>query len=353
MTAFQAVDSGSIPGARIMIQNSQNLHSHTYLSDGKMTHGETLDIAAANGCSVVAFTDHDILPDEKVLNELESLRGHKTKWVIGIELSTNIGHVIGLFVDPHNEALLAHTKKMRSERIKKASAMTEALSRLGFKISAEEVLARAAEGNVAKPHVVEALMSHPENISLLETYIEKLRLASETDQELKKDYLEAKEMSEKRGIGMFVYPIFLRSHAFVPGVHVDYEIEPNLEDGVGLIRDADGVAILAHWHTVKKNLPLEHLGKLLIEKRLDGVETLWGLNAYGTSGEEEMRADNTAVGELARRLDGLSSVALDAHTKSDYESLGQSDFFAKQTLGAVQKIIARSGVSTKFSSLGV
>ena len=220
MTVFQAVDSGSIPGARIMIQNSQNLHSHTYFSDGKMTRRETLDVAAENGCYVVAFTDHDILPDEKVLSELESLRGHKTKWVIGIELSTSIGHVIGLFVDPHNEALLAHTQKMKSERIKKASAMADALAQLGFRISTEEVLARAAEGNVAKPHVVEALMSHPENISLLETYIEKLRLAAETDQELKKDYLEAKEMSEKRGIGMFVYPIFLRSHAFVPGVHV-------------------------------------------------------------------------------------------------------------------------------------
>ncbi|HEY4493357.1 MAG TPA: hypothetical protein VJB98_01955 [Candidatus Paceibacterota bacterium] len=321
-----------------MIENSQNLHSHTYLSDGKMTHRETLDIAAANGCYTVAFTDHDILIPPEIFADLKNL-DHKVKWVSGIELSTGMGHVLGLFVDPHNEALRAHTVSMKEERIKKARVMAEALAQLGFVITAEEVLARAGDGgNVTKPHIVDALVAHPENIPLLETYIEKLRIAAETNEDLKKGYIEAREMSEVKGIGMYVYPIFLKSHPLVPGVHQNFSIEPSIDDGVKLIRDAGGLAVLAHWHIDKKNFPLALLEKFLSEDKLDGVETVWGLNAYGTSGETEMRADNKAVSELVRQLGKLECPSLDAHTKSDYELLGRSDFFAEQTLGMLEKI---------------
>ena len=317
-----------------------------------MTHRETLDLAAANGCYTVAFTDHDILMTPAILDDLKS-SNHKTRWISGIELSTEMGHVIGIFVDPANPDLLAHTLRMKEERKKKALAMAGALSALGFKVTAEEVLERAGEGNVAKPHLVEVVVSHAENLPLLETYIDKLRVASETDEELRKEYTEAKDMSVKNGIGMYLYPLFLRSRAFIPGVHQDFSTEPSLEKGVELIHNSGGLAILAHWHTVKKNIPLDRLEKLLSEDKLDGVETLWGLNLHDTGGEEEIKMDNKIVRELVARLGKLPSASLDAHSPADYALLGRSDAFAQETLGMLEKIIERSGVSTKFSTIEV
>src|SRR3989344_2685753 len=154
-----------------MIKNSQNLHTHTWFSDGKMTHRETLDVALANGCTVVAFTDHDVLPSEEMLAELESLRGHACKWVMGIEISTTDPHMIGLFVDPRNEALIEHTRVMKGARIRKVQSAAENFSKLGFDITAKEVMQVAGEGSVGKPHIVETLVSKPGNVTVLRKYI--------------------------------------------------------------------------------------------------------------------------------------------------------------------------------------
>ena len=56
----------------------QDLHSHTILSDGKTTYQESLDACFDNNISVVAFTDHDLVPEKDELNQLEKLRNHQT-----------------------------------------------------------------------------------------------------------------------------------------------------------------------------------------------------------------------------------------------------------------------------------
>ncbi|HEY4482558.1 MAG TPA: PHP domain-containing protein [Candidatus Paceibacterota bacterium] len=334
-----------------MIQNSQNLHTHTWLSDGKMTHRETLDVALANGCSVVAFTDHDVLPNDETLAELESLRAHACKWVMGIEISTTDPHMIGLFVDPRNGALIEHTRVMKDTRIKKTENVASNLAKLGFEITAKEIIDLAGEGSVGKPHVVEVLMSKSKNVALLRTFIKKMEEAAKTDTDLARDYTEALEGSQRAGLGRFVYPIFLRKNSFAAGVYEDYDASPSIEQAATLIRNAGGVAVIAHWHTSKKTLPLEKLEQLLRDKVIDGVETVWGLSAYGTSGEDEMRADRRAVTEIVERTGALGTPSLDAHKREDYELFGRQTFFAKETVGMVEKLIATSGVSTKFSSL--
>ena len=334
-----------------MIQNSQNLHTHTWLSDGKMTHRETLDVALANGCTVVAFTDHDVLPSEETLAELESLRGHACKWVVGIEISTTDPHLIGLFVDPRNEALIEHTRVMKGARIKKAESVASNLTQLGFDITAKEIIDLAGEGSVGKPHVVEVLVSKPSNVKLLRTFIKQMEEAAKSDPDMAHDYIEAKERSVRGGLGLFVYPIFLRKNPLVKGVYDDYDASPSIEAAATLIRNAGGVAIIAHWHTSKKTLPLERLEQLLKDKVIDGVETVWGLSAYGTSGEDEMRADRRAVTEIVERTAALGTPSLDAHKREDYGLFARQTFFARETVGMVEKLIATSGVSTKFSSL--
>ena len=97
--------------------------------------------------------------------------------------------------------------------------------------------------------------------------------------------------------------------------------------------------------------PVESRKQFWRDRLFGGVEPVGALSAYGTSGEDEMRSDRRAVTEIVERTGALGTPSLDAHKKEDYELFGHQTFFAKETVGMVEKLIATSGVSTKFSSL--
>ena len=48
----------------------QNLHCHTKTSDGQLTYSQVLKLCAKYQISVVAFTDHDSLPNRKTVDLL-------------------------------------------------------------------------------------------------------------------------------------------------------------------------------------------------------------------------------------------------------------------------------------------
>ena len=56
-----------------------NLHSHTTVSDGKMTPAELKAAYKARGYSIVAFTDHDVMVDHSELSDSDflALRGYE------------------------------------------------------------------------------------------------------------------------------------------------------------------------------------------------------------------------------------------------------------------------------------
>jgi len=334
-----------------MIHNSQNLHSHTFFSDGKMTHRETLNIAAANGCSVVAFTDHDIPMPVEIFNELKKVN-YKTKWISGIELSTKEGaHIIGLFVDPSNNELLKHCSSVKQSRIDKATSVAGNLAKLGFSISAEEVLSKATEGVVGKPHIVEALVGKPENVSLLAKYISEFEKASKNNPELEREYKDAKDGSRRWGISAFVYPLFLKKEAFIPDIYADYDNTPELDRTVKMIHEAGGVAILAHWHTEIKTFTIEKLETMFLSRKLDGAETKLGWKDMESEIDREKLDRYRELAKIVARTGVLASVSIDAHLPSDYEVFSRDEAFATATVGAIEKIIAKSEVSTKFSTL--
>jgi predicted metal-dependent phosphoesterase TrpH len=337
----------------------ENLHSHTFLSDGKMTHEETLDVAAANGCGVVAFTEHDILMPVAKYEELKKLE-NTTKWISGIELSTTVressdgktgAHIIGLFVDPANEELQKKCKIVQETRVKKVHAVAENFRSLGLKFDENKCFAIAGDGSVGKPHVVETLISEKENLPLINKYIEQFRIASEKDTALAEDYKEASDRSKLYGISQFIYPIFLRQNALVPGVYKDYNTEPDLAETVELIHNAGGVALLAHWHTVRRTMSLELVRDLLRNKKIDGAEIRLGLKDPSWQPAPGVEGDYPALERIVEEVGALASYSIDAHYTADYEVYSRDKAFAEATVGATRKIIEKSGVSTQHSSL--
>ncbi len=332
-----------------MIHGAQNLHSHTYLSDGKMTHLETLEIAAKSGCSVVAFSDHDTLMPADVFHTLQTTP-HETAWVSGIELSTNNGHVVGLFVDPTNRALMEHCRSLRESRVRNAQDVVTNFSKLGFKITIEECLAKAADGAVGKPHIVAALLSHPENVAILEGYIEKFRAAVVAGHSLASEYERA--INDTRRMAAFVYPIFLYKDAFIPGVYGEQGDAPSPAESAELIRAAGGVALLAHWHLGWGKQTPEELEALLRDKVIDGVETVWGMHDLTAPSDAGLLESRRIASELVERYHALPSASVDAHSVLGYTNFAKDEILAQETLGMAEKIIERSGVSTTWSTLG-
>jgi predicted metal-dependent phosphoesterase TrpH len=80
-----------------------DLHVHTTFSDGVATPEDVLNhYARHSGCSVLAITDHDTIDGalhaRRHAEEHPDLYGH-LEIILGEEVSSRDGHIIGLFVD--------------------------------------------------------------------------------------------------------------------------------------------------------------------------------------------------------------------------------------------------------------
>jgi len=335
----------------------ESLHTHTTLSDGKLSHREMFDLAESLGVSVIAFTDHDAVPPPPTIAELETLRGRTTKWVIGTEVTAGLPkelapetctmHIIGLFVDPSNEALVEHCRRAQESRIRRMNEMVSKLQGLGFKISAEDCFEMSGGESVGRPHIVQALQKYPEN----NLVTEKIRLEMADEASRSSAVQERYAYMMQKGERSYPYTLFLSQDAFREG-YAEHEYMPDLDEAVALIRGAGGVAVIAHYFTVRSKMALEFFEKLLAEKRIDGAEVVYGIREYGTDGEKTLLAEQSALREIIQKHSALALGGSDAHTKEDLEFYVANDWFSGESMGMTAQLLATGRVSSKFSSLG-
>lgn len=334
----------------------ESLHTHTTLSDGKLTHRELFDLAESLGVSVLAFTDHDAVPSPATMNELEALRERDTKWIIGTELTCDLPreltpnsaavHLIGLFVDPQNDMLLKHCARAQASRITRMGKIVEGLQRLGFIITEEDCLAASGGESVGRPHIVEALQRRTENNGVMEKIRLEMRVAGESDPKIKEQYDDMMQKGERQ----YPYILFLSPDAF-RSTYFEHDYMPDLDEAVAIIRNAGGVAILAHYYTVRTKLPLDILEKLLAEKRLDGVEVVYGMRGYGTFQEGAIEEERATLRAMSKKHGTIMAGGSDAHTKEDLAFYVDNDWFSGETAGFTTNILATGKVTKQFSSL--
>lgn len=334
----------------------ESLHTHTTLSDGKLTHLELFELAESLGISVLAFTDHDAVPPPSIMTELEMLRGRTTKWVIGAEITAGLPkellpksgtmHIIGLFLDPKNEALVEHCVLAQKSQVKRMEKIVENLQGLGFKISADDCLEMSGGESVGRPHIVQAIQKNPENSIVMERI--RLEMADEASRNplIQERYAHMMQKGEQD----YPYALFLGQSAYRKG-YVEHDYMPDLDKAVGLIRGAGGVAILAHYHTIRSMMPLEFFDKLLQEKRIDGAEVVYGFREYGTNGEKAILEEKARLREIINRNGALALGGPDAHTSEDLQNYINNEWFSRETIGFTEKILATGKVNKQFSSL--
>jgi len=213
-----------------------DLHSHSNVSDGALPPAEVAHRAARNGVEVWALTDHDELGGLAEAREAALAAG--MRFVDGVEISVtwrgSTIHIVGLRIDPGNEALAAGLVSVRGGRLERAKRIARELEAAGIDGALEGAL-RLAENPalVGRTHFARFLA-------------------------------EAGEVADTRD----AFRRFL-----VPGKpgYVAHQWAA-LADAVRWIRGADGQAVLAH--PGRYGLSAGSMDALLAEFRLAGGEAI-------------------------------------------------------------------------------
>lgn len=324
----------------------ESLHCHTRTSDGTFSYGGLLNACQKYNVGVVAFTDHDALPDETALQELNGLKAHPTKFIVGIELSVShvrdlaeevpLFHIVGLFVDPREKRLLGHCRERQEERLARARLMIVNLKRLGFVLTIEDVLAVSGGPSIGRPHIAEALLVNPVNRDRLAELVGSVGSGADS------------ELLTKASVKEQLFRLLLGESAIIKGIYVPYSDSLELDDAVSLIHSSGGVAILAHWTFSKKVLTEAWIERLAREHRLDGIETVYGVNV--SEGKEEIKADQKRLVEITAKYGLLASGGGDIHNEADLIAFSRSGP-ATRTAGMAVKMIKTAKPNLEWSSL--
>jgi predicted metal-dependent phosphoesterase TrpH len=207
-----------------------DLHLHTTASDGVESGPGVVRMAHAVGLRVISITDHDSVDALPAARQVSASLGIDI--VPGVEISaTREGmsvHVLGYFIDVEETALRRALAGFQRDRLERAATMIDKLSALGVSISLDRVLEIADGAAVGRPHVAQAI--------------------------LERGYVSDFQQSFDRYIGV-------RGPAYVPR----RQLEPRA--AIGMIRDAGGVAALAHPGTLQRDAWIPELVR-------DGMEAL-------------------------------------------------------------------------------
>eukprot|EP00771_Trimastix_marina_P000968 gnl/Trimastix_PCT/2007.p1 GENE.gnl/Trimastix_PCT/2007~~gnl/Trimastix_PCT/2007.p1 ORF type:complete len:346 (+),score=75.07 gnl/Trimastix_PCT/2007:62-1099(+) len=335
----------------------ESLHNHTTSSDGEFTHFQLLDLAAEKGISVIAFTDHDSLPSPTIYQKLQNeYRNHPVKWIAGIEISsglpTELGggsysglHIVGLFVDPNNPNLKLHCERAQRARVTRMQKMVANLNEIGFHITEQDCLVASGGEAVGRPHIVKALFSRmEENAPVFERIRNEMKQAAEGNPELSAKYEDMMKQEE----GRHPYALFLTPSAFMPHIYVDYEYTLDMDSSVRLIREAGGVALIAHYFTCEPKISHEFLDSLLESRRIDGLEIVFGVKEL-----EQTERHRAFVRELVAKHDCLVSGGGDIHTLADMENYVSEAVrpVVSTTAGMAAELLRRSAATREHSSI--
>lgn len=195
-----------------------DLHSHTNQSDGTSTPAQLADEARRVGIECLAITDHDTF--EGYDQAVPRARETGLELICGIELSTKLrgqtAHLLGYFLRSDPPAgFRSWVREMQASRRDRNARLVERMHELGFDITLEE-LEQRARGMTGRLHVAQLMVDKGYAASVPEAFDHYLG-------ENGKAYVERQE--------------------------------PQLTEAVRRIREAEGIASLAHPVRLEDDFP--------------------------------------------------------------------------------------------------
>lgn len=214
-----------------------DLHTHSTCSDGTLRPTELVRAAKAAGLTHMALTDHDTVSGlaearaEAARQGIEFLGGLE----ISAELQPGTMHILGYGFDESSTELLGKLEVVQRARRERNPKIVQKLNDLGFDLTMEEIESEAGGTVVGRPHFAAVMV--------------------------------------RKGLVASTQEAF---DAFLAKGKPAYENKVRLspEESIATIRDAGGVAVLAHPLQMKARdeAELEAMIERLVQAGLQGLE---------------------------------------------------------------------------------
>jgi len=279
-----------------------DLHTHSLASDGTDTPGELINKAHASGITVLGLMDHDTVAgwDEATMYLRPGM-----SLVLGSEIScqtldgTSV-HMLGMLFDRDNSALSEVLATTRDNRLTRMNRIIARLNEAGYEISIEDVLAQLAPGaTLGRPHLADALIAKKLVASRDEACAELLHNNS-------KYYI---------------------SH-----------YSPTPEDAIKLIKQAGGVAVIAHplASLRGRTINIESF-KSMVEAGLDGIEI---------SHRDQSEDERELLREVVARYGIIATGSSDYHGNGKLNELAEfttkpEDFEALEARADARRVVRK------------
>jgi predicted metal-dependent phosphoesterase TrpH len=246
-----------------------DLHTHSAASDGSYAPGEVVRLAREGGLAAIALTDHDTV--DGLPEAVAAGAAYGVEVIPGVEISARFPggsmHILGLFVDYANGRLDERLAVLKQARLDRNPQIIAKLNALGIPITMAQVEAISGGGQVGRPHIARALLEAG--------YVRDLQEA---------------------------FDKFLGWHR---AAYVSKFRFPQ-EEAIQMIREAQGIPVLAHPFTLGLGSAFA-LKNLLLELKDLGMA---GIEVYYS---EHTREQEALYLKLARELDLLVTGGSDYH----------------------------------------
>lgn len=234
-----------------------DLHSHTKASDGEKTPEELIDLAISKNITTLAITDHDTVDGIEIGENYA--KDKNIKLIPGVELNAYVEkgqmHILGLFIDYKNTKFLGKLNYLKESRASRNDKFINELNKMGYQITMEELKAVSGGKTIGKPHFAKVFLS--------------------------KNYIKTKNE---------IFDNFFNK----PPLNKYKRDSYSPKDSIKMIKEAGGIAILAHPQTLK--LSFDELREKIKELKSYGLD---GLECYHSNQTpEEMLEFNKIANKL-------------------------------------------------------
>ncbi|MFK8069067.1 MAG: PHP domain-containing protein [Gammaproteobacteria bacterium] len=252
-----------------------DLHMHSTASDGVLSPTELVELVYENKVNVMSLTDHDTTDGLEEARYAAKQKG--IKLINGVEMSASwnkkVLHIIALNIDPENRQLIEALENTKKQRLERAERIAKKLEGAGITGSLEGAKKFSNGGLITRPHFAQYLVETGK---------------AKDPQDAFKRYLGNNKKA-----------------------YVSTEW-PSMEVVLDLIKQAGGIAILAH--PLRYRLTASWMRRLLTSFKENGGQAMEVVCGYYTSTEIETSTS------LALKFDLMGSVGSDFHGHNQYSN---------------------------------